>query len=64
MQDITIYSWYCPNCKTKVAGPKDGRNRITVRCRCCGVRMTRTLKGRRHDIIDIYASEGEERSGT
>ena len=63
MQDVTIYSWYCPNCRSEVAGYKNKKNQIKVKCRICGVEMTRTLKTRRRDVIDIIAPEGEERSG-
>ena len=54
MQDFTIYSWYCPNCQTKVTGPKSKRNQIRGKCRVCGAEMVRTIKGRRHELIDIY----------
>ena len=26
LQDWTIYSWYCPNCKTEVCGIKDKKD--------------------------------------
>ena len=26
LEDWTIYSWYCPNCKTQVAGLKNKKN--------------------------------------
>ena len=32
LEDWTIYSWYCPNCKNEVAGLKDKKNQIRVRC--------------------------------
>ncbi len=60
-EDWTIYSWYCPNCKTEVGGLKNKKNQIKVKCEKCGVEMVRTLVGRRHDQIDIYAPRGEER---
>ena len=28
LEDWTIYSWYCPNCKTQVAGLKNKKNQI------------------------------------
>ena len=56
-----IYSWYCPNCKNEVAGLKNKNNRIRVRCGKCKAEMIRTIEGRRHDIIDIYAPCGSER---
>ena len=32
LEDWTIYSWYCPNCKTQVAGLKNKKNQIRVIC--------------------------------
>ena len=53
-EDWNIYSWYCPNCKSEVAGLK------RVKCSRCGAEMIRTIIGRRHDVIDIYAPDGEQ----
>ena len=61
LEDWTIYSWYCPNCKNEVAGLKNDKNQIRVKCGMCGVEMVRTMKGRRHDVIDLYAPDGQER---
>jgi predicted nucleic acid-binding Zn ribbon protein len=63
LEDWTIYSWYCPNCKNEVAGLKNKNNQIRVKCDKCGAEMIRTLKGRRHDVIHIYAPDGEGRHG-
>ena len=60
MLDWIIYSWYCPNCKEEVAGLKDKKNQIKVKCSRCGAEMIRTIVGRRHDVIDIYAPDGEQ----
>lgn len=59
-EDWNIYSWYCPNCKSEVAGLKNKNNQIRVKCSRCGAEMIRTIKGRRHDVIDIFAPEGEQ----
>ena len=59
LEDWTIYSWYCPNCKNEVAGLKNKNNQ----CSKCGAEMVRTVKGRRHDVIDIYAPSGEQHHG-
>ena len=61
LEDWTIYSWYCPNCKNEVAGLKNDKNQIRVKCGMCGVEMVRTVKSRRHDVIDIYAPDAQER---
>ena len=60
LEDWTIYSWYCPNCKTQVAGLKNKKNQIRVICTKCGVEMVRTVVSRRHDVIDMYAPSGME----
>ena len=62
LEDWTIYSWYCPNCKTQVAGLKNKKNQIRVICTKCSAEMVRTVVGRRHDVIDIYAPIGMEHS--
>ena len=58
--DWTIYSWYCPNCRNGVAGLKNEKNQIKVKCEVCGVEMVRTVKSRRHDTIDVFAATGDE----
>lgn len=60
LEDWTIYSWYCPNCKSEVAGLKNRKNQIRVKCDVCAVEMIRTIVGRRHDVIHLYAPDGEE----
>ena len=60
MKYWTIYSWYCPNCRNEVAGLKNSKNQIRVKCKTCGSEMVRTIVGRRHDVIDIYAPSGQE----
>lgn len=62
LEDWTIYSWYCPNCRNEVAGLKNSKNQIRVKCKTCGSEMVRTIVGRRHDVIDIYAPSGQERN--
>ncbi|WP_291015533.1 hypothetical protein [Faecalibacterium sp.] len=62
LEDWTIYSWYCPNCKTQVAGLKNKKNQIRVICTKCGVEMVRTVVSRRHDVIDMYAPSEMEHS--
>ncbi len=53
--DWTVYSWFCPNCKGAVAGMKNDKNQIKVKCNVCGAEMIRTVKSRRRDVIEIYA---------
>lgn len=53
--DWKHYSWFCPNCGKKVGGYKDHKNRIKANCSKCGVKTIRTIAGRRHDIIDVFA---------
>ena len=37
--DWRIYTWYCPNCKEEVAGLKNKKNQIKVKCSRCGAEM-------------------------
>lgn len=60
LQDWTIYSWYCPNCKTEVCGLKNKKDQIKAKCEMCGVQMVRKSIGRRHLQIDIYAPDYNE----
>lgn len=43
LEDWTIYSWYCPNCRNEVAGLKNSKNQIRVKCKTCGSEMVRTI---------------------
>ena len=58
--DWTIYSWYCSNCKNKVAGLMNKNNQIKVKCDMCGAVMIRTKVSRRHDVIEIFAPQDIE----
>ena len=53
--DWSVYSWFCPNCRGAVAGMKNEKSQIRAKCTVCGATMIRTIKGRRHDTIDVYA---------
>lgn len=59
LEDWTIYSWYCPNCQKEVAGMKNKKNQIRVKCAACRVEMIRRIVGRHHEVIDIYFPTGE-----
>ena len=63
LEDWTIYSWYCPNCKTQVAGLKNKKNQIRVICTKCGVEMVRTVVSRRHDVIDLLIKQKQINGG-
>lgn len=53
-------SWHCSNCGNIVQGFKNSKGNIKVECNKCHVIMIRTIKGRRHDTIDLYAPRGQE----
>ena len=55
------FSWHCPNCGMIVVGVKNSDGTIKVQCRHCGTAMVRRIKGRRHDTIDLYAPQNQER---
>ena len=60
-EDWNIYSLVLPlTAKSEVAGLKNKKNQIRVKCSRCGAEMIRTIIGRRHDVIDIYAPDGEQ----
>lgn len=55
------FSWYCSNCGTVVTGYKNQRGDIKVQCSKCRAVMIRTMKNRKHDTIELYAPQGQER---
>lgn len=65
MQTITEmwspFSWHCPNCGTIVTGFKNQKGDIKVQCNRCQIVMVRRLRGAKHDTIDLFAKENQER---
>ena len=55
------FSWHCSNCGAIVTGYKNQNNDIKVQCSRCQVVMVRRFKSRKHDTIDLFAPEGQER---
>ena len=55
MDNWSSFTIYCPNCGTLLSGVKDKNGKVRYRCRKCGIEMTRTSKGRRHDTLEVYA---------
>ena len=53
-------SWHCANCGGIVTGFKNAKGDIKAECSRCRVVMVRTIKGRRHDTIDLYAPREQE----
>ncbi len=53
------FSWHCPNCGEISVGYRNAKGTIKVECSKCHAVMVRTIMGRRHDRIDIYAPKGE-----
>ena len=60
-EEWTPFSWHCSNCGTIVTGYKNAKGDIKVECSRCHVVMVRRIKGRRHDTIDLYAPNYQER---
>ncbi len=52
-------SWHCSNCGTPVTAFENSNGGFKVECHRCGAVMVRTIKGRRHSTIDIYAPKGQ-----
>ena len=55
------FSWHCPNCGSIVTGYKNQNGDIKVQCGRCRAFMVRRPKNPRHDTIDLFAPEGQER---
>ena len=54
------FSWHCPNCGYIVTGYKNSSGQIKVECKRCKTVMFRTIKSRKHEIIDILISNNEK----
>ena len=54
------FSWYCPNCGTKLIGFINAEGMIKVECKRCLAVSVRKVMGRRHNRIDVYAPKGQE----
>ena len=52
-------SWHCPNCGTLITAYRNSEGMFKAACpnTKCNVVMVRTDKGRRHSVIDVYASK-------
>ncbi len=57
------FNWFCPNCGKPVIGYKNKKESIKLSCEHCKIVMVRTIKGRRHDTIEIYVPRGQYRIG-
>lgn len=55
------YPLYCPNCGHLNIGYKDSKGKLRYECNRCLSVLVRVMKGRRHDIIDLYPPSDEER---
>ena len=53
------YYCFCPNCGQKIHGYRDNEGVIKMRCVRCSVVTVRSIMGRRHNRLDIYAPTGE-----
>jgi len=49
------FTWYCPNCGATVIGFKNQQGSIKLECQRCRIVMVKTFRGRRHELIEIYA---------
>ena len=55
-------TWYCPNCGTITTAYRksDGRIKVTCPNLMCHVLMVRKDLGRRHKVIEVYASNYQQ----
>ena len=52
-------SWHCSNCGTIVTAYENSNGGFKVECHKWGTVMVRTVKGIRHDTIELYAPKGQ-----
>lgn len=52
---------FCPNCGAINHGHKSEDEKIRYECRKCTVKFVRVPKGRRHDTIELFAAQGQEK---
>ncbi len=62
-KDWQVRRWFCPNCGELVFGHECKDGTIKTVCPKCAVEMKMEEKGRRHDILNMYAPKGTERIG-
>ncbi len=53
--------WHCANCGSIVMGVRNSEGIVKVKCSHCQAVMVAKAMGRRHDRIDIYAPQGQQR---
>ena len=58
-----VNRWYCPNCGGIVYGHRCKDGSIKTVCPKCATEMKMEEKGRRHDVLHLYAPKGAERIG-
>lgn len=58
-----IRRWHCPNCGALVYGHECKDGSIKTVCQKCATEMKMEEKGRRHDVLNMYAPKGTEQFG-
>ena len=53
------YRWYCVNCGHMVTGYRNKKDKIKVTCCFCGSVMIREIDTPVHDLINVYAPDGQ-----
>ena len=59
MEQWTPLPMYCNNCGQLNYGYQRRDGRIKYACKRCKLMYVRTIKSRRHQIIELYAPKGE-----
>lgn len=53
MERYNFRRWFCPNCSELIVVSDGEDNKVSARCRKCGVLMIKTHLNHRHDIIEL-----------
>ena len=56
---ISILSWYCCNCGTKITSIRNEDGYYKAKCPKCGSCSVRKIMSRRRDVIEIIAPKGQ-----
>ena len=59
-EGISLMSWYCCNCGTKLSAIKDKDGYYKAKCPKCRSCSVRKIMSRRRDVIEIHAPKDEE----
>lgn len=59
MEEWTPLPMFCNNCGHLNYGFKNKEDKIKYECKKCKLVYVRTIKNRRHQVVELYAPKGE-----